>query len=321
MKYFTLVFLTITLFTSCNDPYTRIEWNEKAELLNKYRNGSATACNGEIYYMGGYCEFTSMVYENSNYAYSPKKNEWIKKASMPTGRPNFALVSDSEYIYAIGGDPFSNKNERYDPKSDSWTILEPMITPRQHINGIMINNKIYIIGGLINLGTTNSSSWTYSNVTDKNEVYDTKTNKWEELAPMPSRRHNAFLATTENKILVFGGMGVEDDMWKSIDTVEEYNIDQNTWTTKGKMPQPLDGFGIYSFKQKIYIIGGFSGSVIQNSVFIYDPQKDTWIKSNKFPHKKNGSSGYAGIDNKVYIIGGCDENYTSNSYNFVGKIY
>lgn len=321
MRYFLLICSFVVILSSCSFFGPRIEWKVQGELPNKYRNSSAVEHKGKIYFMGGYCNYTPAAYEISNYEFSPETNKWITKADMLTGRSNFALVSNTEFIYAIGGDPFSNRNERYNPIDDTWNTLEPLPTPRQHINGIIVNNKIYIIGGLINFqGSSDFSSWTFNNVTDKNEVYDIEEKTWTELAPMPTRRHNVYLAALGNKILAFGGMGVENDMWKSHDTVEEYDIDKNEWTTRKNMPMPLDGFGIHLYNGKVYIIGGFSDSVVVNTVYIYDIEKDSWSKSNNFPNNENGGSACAGNGNEFYIIGGSDSYFTAISNNYKGVI-
>jgi len=137
---------------------------------------------------------------------------------------------------------------------------------------------------------------------------------------MPSRRHNVSLVSIGNKLLAFGGMGDEKDMWKSLDTVEEYDIINDKWIAKGKMPQPRDGINVYTHKNKVFIVGGFSGSIITDSVLVYDVITNKWDISTKFPNKKNASAACAGVNNTFFVIGGCDTNYTANSNNFLGVI-
>jgi len=319
MKFLVLAFSVLLLPSYSYGQ--KIEWIVKSSLPYRIRNGSAVECKGKIYLMGGYCDSTSARYENFNFEYSIKDDTWTPRKAMLTVRSNFALVSDSQYIYAIGGDPFSDKNERYDPRTATWIALKPMKTPRQHVNGVLYNNRIYVIGGLMSIpGSNDMSQWSPRNMTNITEVYDIEKNEWKELSPMPSRRHNVSLVSIGNKLLAFGGMGDEKDMWKSLDTVEEYDIINDKWIAKGKMPQPRDGINVYTHKNKVFIVGGFSGSIITDSVLVYDVITNKWDISTKFPNKKNASAACAGVNNTFFVIGGCDTNYTANSNNFLGVI-
>ena len=63
-----------------------INWTQKQSLPKAYRNGGAAACNGKIYFMGGYCDATPERFEKSNYEYDPAADTWITKKEIPTGR-------------------------------------------------------------------------------------------------------------------------------------------------------------------------------------------------------------------------------------------
>lgn len=301
-----------------------IQWTQKNKLPKACRNGNATACNGKVYFMGGYSDLTPERFESSNYEYNPTTNSWTSKADMPTGRSNFAMVTINDKIYAIGGDPFSPQNEVYNPVTDSWKTLKPMPTPRQHINCAAVDGKIYIIGGLMNVQNASApSKWDYKNVSTKNEVYDPMTNSWEERSPMPTPRHGAYMAAVGGKIYVIGGMGDKNDMWKSLSVVEMYDPKTDKWETKTSLPKPRDGFGISVINEKIYVIGGFGGNsptIVVNTVYVYDPKSDAWRTSTEFPNLENGSAGCATIENKIFIISGCNKNYAATSNMFEGVV-
>jgi N-acetylneuraminic acid mutarotase len=309
--------LLISSTVNCQD----IDWKQKQSLPKEYRNGSAAACKGKVYFMGGYCHSTPERFEKSNYEYDPETDTWTSKADMPTGHSNFALIAIEDKIYAIGGDPFSSQNEVHTPATDSWKTLQPMLTPRQHINGAVVDGKIYIIGGLMDFKNSSApSDWSYKNISDKNEVYNPSTNTWEERAPMPTRRHGAFITAVNGKIFVIGGMGDENDIWKSLSVVEMYDPETNTWETKKSLPESRDGFGISVINDKIYVIGGFSISGVVNTVRVYDTQLDSWSMSTEFPNLENGSAGCASVGNKIFVIGGCDSKYVANGNTFVGVL-
>src|SRR5262245_60291833 len=55
-----------------------------------------------------------------------------------------------------------------------------------------------------------------------------------------------------------------------------------TWTTKTPMPTPRTEFGVATVNNKIYAIGGYSGSVLR-TVEEYDPLTDTWTRKADMP--------------------------------------
>ena len=320
MKYTFCVF-TITLLGSNTICGQSIEWTQKQSMPFACRNGRAISCSNKIYFMGGYSSSTKKRFAKSVYEYDPEEDTWKQKTDMLTGRSNFALVEFAEKIYAIGGDPFSPKNEMYDPAVDSWVVLKPMLTPRQHVNGVSVNGKIYVIGGLMDVKNDSiPAKWSYKNISSKNEVYNPVSDSWEELAPMPTPRHDAYIASVDGKIYVIGGMGDKSNIWKPLPVVEMYDPVTNTWETRAPLPSSRDGFGISVINEMIYIVGGWSESGIVNTVNFYDPKSDKWNIISEFPNKKNGAAGCATIGNRIYIIGGCDDKFTANSNVFVGTM-
>ncbi len=298
-----------------------ISWAEKKPLPISVRNGSAAACNGKIYFMGGYCNETPERFEINNFEYTPETDSWNKKAPLPTGRSNFTLVTAENKVYAIGGDPFSDKNEIYDPQTDSWTTLAPMPTPRQHLYGTVLDGKIYMIGGLQpKEGSASPRDWSYENISVKNEVYDIASDTWQELAPMPTPRHDTRAIAFDGNIYVIGGMGEKNNMWKALSVVEMYDPQTNSWKRKTNLPEPRDGFGISAIMNKIYVVGGFNDDGVVKTVLVYDPNLDVWNTTTDFPNNNNGSAGVATIDNQLYVVGGCDKAYNSYNNTFIGKV-
>jgi hypothetical protein len=55
-----------------------------------------------------------------------------------------------------------------------------------------------------------------------------------------------------------------------------------TWALKNPMPTPRTEFGVATVNNKIYAIGGYSGSVLR-TVEEYDPATDTWTRKADMP--------------------------------------
>lgn len=85
------------------------------------------------------------------------------------------------------------------PSRNRWTNLAPLPTARGGVATGILGPKIYVFGGEGN--PANGSRGVFSN----NEVYDTRTNTWEELAPMPVPRHGTGAVGIRGVIYIPGG--------------------------------------------------------------------------------------------------------------------
>jgi N-acetylneuraminic acid mutarotase len=73
------------------------------------------------------------------------------------------------------------------------------------------------------------------------------------------------------------------------------------------MPTPRTEFGVATVNDKLYAIGGYSGSVLR-TVEEYDPATDTWTAKTDMPTARRLLV-VATVNNKIYAIGGM--NYTN----------
>ncbi len=78
------------------------------------------------------------------------------------------------------------------------------------------------------------------------------------------------------------------------------NITENSWTTKTRMPTARSSFGVGVVNKKIYAIGGFP---ITNVNEEYDPSTDTWTTRKPMPTARMGFA-ITVYQNKIYVIGG-----------------
>ena len=72
----------------------------------------------------------------------------------------------------------------YDPKADTWTQLKSNPVPVHHGAAVGIGKKFYVLGGF-RLPNTGMIGWYPEN---KAWAYDTETQSWSALPPMPTRR-------------------------------------------------------------------------------------------------------------------------------------
>ncbi len=108
----------------------------------------------------------------------------------------------------------------------------------------MVDNKIYVVGG-----RTAGISIINVNV---NEMYDTETEKWISIEPMPSKRSGIAVAAINNSLFVFGG----EDQTRTFGNNEKYDTENGKWTSLESLPTPRHGLAAVSVDNRIFIIGG-----------------------------------------------------------------
>lgn len=112
-------------------------------------------------------------------------------------------------------------------KSNSWANLKPSgPVPSARFGQAMVyvsgTGKIIMFGGASDEDNPLNDTW----------EYDRGNNAWTELKPsgnLPSARRSMAAAyhPGENKIVIFGGLGVDGDV---LDDTWEYDVSQNRWT-------------------------------------------------------------------------------------------
>lgn len=310
-----LLFLTTSSYSQ------ELVWTPKSELPKPVR-GTAITCDNSIYLMEAHTK-SSEVYE-----YNPDADTWTYKILMITPGWNLNLAEVNGMIYAIGGDPFRDRNELYNPASNTWKTLSPMPTARQHTNCCVVNDKIYVIGGLEKGDMKEGDSIKHweekAKLSDKNEVYDPKLNKWKTMAPLPTPRQGPSLGVIQNKIYAIGGLKTSAYDSPFSQMVEVYDTATNTWERKSDFPVPIATHGAVIYNNKLYVIGGQiqdkNGKVLPSvNVYFYEDKSDKWARTTDLPHPIQIVSATA-LGKCIYIIGGCDPTFKPLQNVWCGQI-
>lgn len=313
-SFIPLFVLLFILISSCRtasshgDPESAgvysIKWIAKANLPLPHRNGKAVSSAGKIYYMGGYCPATKEDIESSNYEYDPQKDRWTAKARIPVGRSNFALASLGHKIFAIGGDPFLPNNDLYLTDENRWEELAPMSIPRQHIDGGIVGDKVYVVGG-----TTSDPN---ARVTPTVEIYDIARNSWAPGRPLPEARHGVQVAVVGGKLYAIGGGYDQRRGEIASSAFERYDPEADTWESLPDVPFPILVPGIAVIGESIFVLGGSTvedGSLTASEkVCVFDVRKKQWGAASSLP-KRIQFAAVAVIDDRIYVIGGCDKEF------------
>ena len=143
--------------------------------------GGIAVAGGRIYLAGGVHDGTTVPWFD---AYDPATDSWSRLPDLPQRRDHFhAAVVDGKF-WAIGGRISSSAtrvghNQAFDLATGRWTTgLAPLPTLRAGFAVAVFGSEIVVIGG-------EGGGATY----DEAEAYDTATNRWRALTPMPTARH------------------------------------------------------------------------------------------------------------------------------------
>jgi hypothetical protein len=159
--------------------------------------GGVAAYDGRIYYVGGLSDGKAVPWTD---VYDPAAGTWERLADMPHARDHFQAAVVGDELYAIGGrdvdiDATTDAVDVLDLRTGRWRSgLAPLPTPRGGFAVAVLGDEILVIGG-------EGGGRTFDTV----EAYDTRTNRWRELAPMRVARHGISAAVCGGVYVAAGG--------------------------------------------------------------------------------------------------------------------
>ena len=237
---------------------------------------------------------------NTTRIYSMTANTWSvgAPAPLPARAEGIGVLRDGK-LYSIGGrnGVVLNNLDRYHKNTDTWISLAPMPTPRAGLGGTFSGRYIYAIGGRDGTGPCGGVPLTTV------ERYDTQTNTWIPLAPLPEPRSDlGALAMGNGRIYVFGGCDENHDV---VGDVFVYSIALNTWSVAPPMPTPRAIFYQVGFAgNKIYVMGGADSSfAVSAANEVFDTSTSTWSVDTPMTTPR-GEMGVGSVAGTIWTVGG-----------------
>ncbi|MBW3578433.1 MAG: choice-of-anchor D domain-containing protein [Actinobacteria bacterium] len=163
--------------------------------------GGVAVHDGKIYYAGGLHDGVAVPWFD---VYDPAAGTWTALPDMPRARDHFHAAVMNGTFYAIGGrdtaiDATTAANDAYAIATRNWsTDLAPLPTARGGFGAAVLGTEILVIGG-------EGGGRTHDTV----EAYDTGTDSWRTLPPMPTPRHGIQAAECNGAIYVAAGGTVQ----------------------------------------------------------------------------------------------------------------
>jgi N-acetylneuraminic acid mutarotase len=215
----------------------------------------------------------------------PANLSWQEKATISTARNALDGVEALDgKIYFAGTE---DKLEHYDPANNQWTVLNSMSTSRTGMAVSVLNGKIYAIGG---------------NGLSSVEVFDPQTGQWSAGPALPTDVFWGKAITVNGKIYLIGGKtGGSGGQVQS--TVYAFDPAQNTWTSKANLPTARDGMSLAYYRNRIWAMGGWNGSIELLRVDSYDPVADQWREEISMTKRRNGVCSWV-FNGRLFVGGG-----------------
>ena len=256
--------------------------NNISNMLSNIECFQSVVCNKNIYIIGGSNRGSQTSYRNVE-TYDMSTNVWTPVSNMLTSRVFHGVAVLKEFIYSVGGFDTGNFRkhiiptvlsdvEKYDYSLNLWTpVCSMSISRMRHCVSVMTETGgkqfLYAIGGCINVIQVSQSV----------EKYDQELNRWTRVADMNICRKNHKVAVITDKhgkqfLYAIGG----DNDLGTLQSVEKYDYELNTWTLVSNIKQPRTNFNAVVINNCLHIVGGYVGLSFIYSIDQYDPISNDW---------------------------------------------
>lgn len=272
-------------------------FDAKSALPTDRGSALCAAIGNRAYIIGGINRNSS--YLVSNECYDLNTNTFTLKQSIISDRKSGAgITSIGSKIYVVGGYSGNRQatNYCYDSVSDTWSSKSAMSVTRDSLSAVSKDGLMYALGG----------AETSSVVSNKNECYNSSTDTWSLKEPIPTTFNYAKATIVGDDIYLAGN---------SASTFYCYNIPTNKWTTKASIYNALS-LALFSDGKYVY---GYNVGFVSSSdptIYKYDPANDSWVGIGDKLAKLSDEA-IVLMNNLLFIFGGKDGSYYSNSVKFV----
>ncbi len=176
--------------------------------------------------------------------YTPADDSWIAGPPLPEPVGGGSLVVAGDELHHIGGYyaaeeepavPYHWKLDLSDVDA-GWQSEPTLPSTRGHSGVAAIGDEIYIIGGSL----THHPTWIDTALVHR---YDTKTDSWTELAPLPypASHFEPGTIVKDGDIYIVGGRAGNSRKLSDLEMQDilVYRVQTNTWELAGSLPIPI----------------------------------------------------------------------------------
>ena len=269
-------------------------WKKGPIIPTAIRTGSSAVDDSFFY----------CCYESELYAFSWKKEAWVRLADCPIKGSRLVMVRD--ILTAIGGSqPITNKIYSY--TGMKWESIFPPMKSARCGMAVVSNDSVLVVAG---------GKWEWDRLNTV-EVMDISARTWTEVASLPYPLSHGNATICKGTLYITGG----EDQITSTRTVLKCNVSQllesnpktkKIWDTTSELP--ITHASCTSFRDQLLVIGGKDSSNGQpiSTIQVYDAKSDSWTAVGKMSTGR--SHCLTGVHhNMLLIVGGITQSGVSNT--------
>ena len=216
---------------------------------------------------------------------------WLRHASMPVAKDDFAYAETGQQVYAFGGmtgprGTLLDDAEVYDVAGDTWRTLPDLPTPRRSVRAAAVGTTIYDIGGVTTTGATGTV-----------EAFDTRTEAWSMRAAMPTPRYGMAIAVVNGALYAIGGF--HDG--RAVATVERYDPITDQWQPRAPLATPRTHLAAVGVGATIYALGGEADHGPLDVTEVYEAAADRWHAGPSLPEPLSNFSAVL-VDARIHVL-------------------
>jgi N-acetylneuraminic acid mutarotase len=225
------------------------------------------------------------------------KVDWLHVVSVIAGE-----------LYALGGSFFDAEAmvQRYNVATDTWSAVdEDVPAPIHGTTACAVGGSMYVLGGRMVCALSNYTTNVFR--------YESSTDTWCEMAPMPERRTTASVCVVGSDIYVCGGNPYRyvhgQPQCRQTSSVFRYSTDTDEWITLAPMPDRKSNATACTIGGMVFVIGGeVEDDRPCSSVFKFDPASGEWSTLAPMSRPRSRLSSFA-VDGCIYAVGGYEATF------------
>ena len=193
-------------------------------------------------------------------------------------------------------EPFTDRrslSSRWNPSQVlRWQGLAQMPTPRSRLAVVADGERVFAIAGDAVSGVSNVV-----------EIYMPDEDVWVRGADKLTSVANVGAVALGDRIFVPGGSTGDGGVSDRLEVYDPGAGSEGTWSVAQRMPQGASAYAMAVHEEKLYLFGGWNGSVYLSVSYRYDPEGDRWDALASMPTPR-AFAGAGVIGGHVYVVGG-----------------
>ena len=265
------------------------QWAQRAGLIEPNSELALAELNGKLYLLGGYPANRQTA--RTVQVYDIASGSWQLGPPLPQPNNHGMAAGVNGRVYLIGGQTMADAPTyvdtvyELDPAKGAWVEKARMPTARSSGVAVVHDGKIYVAGGRPPRGSDFA-------------VYDTRSDSWQVLPPLPTQR-NHFTGAAINGRIHFVGGRQGDGLSPLMTTVHEvYDPQSGSWTTAAPMLRARSGMNGVMARGCFHVWGGEGPAGMFPDHDYYDPRSNQWIHLRDMPIPVHGVYGSAFVDGR-----------------------